>query len=300
MKKTILLFLLTLNALNFAQAQEWITSLDIAKSLALIQNKLIFAIWEDATLDGYPVLINDKEGKLVLVNLFDNESLYEIIWEYFLPVIISESSYPDLFDEIKGIRKDSYIHKFNDDSIKIMDVNGNIINTNISDENSKIINMTSFIAKYAINTSFLNKELISYSTEGNFFTSYYLAAKYVDFANFLEKEIRSEIIELSNIYLDEAKDHMQSGYEQNKMISAQAIKLLRIKQYLVLNRPKKVLRQLKKINNSEIHSFNQSLFNFLHYTAFELLNDQKNADLWKNKVSLIDLKKAELLIKNNQ
>lgn len=299
MKKTILFFLLILNVFNFCQAQEWMTSLDVAKRLALVQNKLIFAIWEDTTLKTYPVLIDDYNGKPLIVNLFDNESLNEIIWNHFVPVIISESNFPDLYDEIKDKRKESYILKFRDDSIKIMDVNGNILNTNSSGLSFELLDISSFIAKYSIDTSFLKPELISYSTGGNFFTSYYLAAKYVDFANFLEKEIRTEIIELSKIYLDEAKDHMESGDEQNKMISTQAIKLLRIKQNLVLNKPKKVLRQLRKINNSEIYSFNQSLFNFLHYTAFELLNDKKNANLWKNKVSLLDLKKAELLIKNS-
>ena len=299
MKNTILFFLLTLSALNAAQSQEWMTSLDIAKRLALVQNKMIFAMWEDSTLLDNPVLIKDPNGNLIMVNLFDIESLNEIIWKYFVPVIISESNYLDLFDEINGKRKESYILKFNDDSIKIMDKNGNIINVDVFEEEHFLLNISSFIAKYSLDTSFLKQELISYSTEENFITSYFLASKYIDFVSLSDKEIWSEIIELSNIYLDEANNHLESNTSNNKEISFQAIKLLRIKQNLILNRPKKVLRQLKKINDSEIHRVNQPLFNFLNYTAYKLLNDEKNSDLWKNKVSLVDLKKAKLIIKNN-
>ena len=299
MKNTILFFLLTFSTLNAVQAQEWMTSLDIAKRLALVQNKMIFAMWEDSTLDDNPVLIKDPNGNLIMVNLFDIERLNKIIWEYFVPVKINESSYLDLYDKIKGKRKENYVLKFNDDSIKIMDVNGNIFNTNSSNGNYNLLNISSFIAKYSIDTSFLKQELISYSTEENFITSYFLASKYIDFVSLSDKEIWSEIIELSNIYLDEANNHLESNTSNNKEISFQAIKLIRIKQNLILNRPKKVLRQLKKINDSEIYRVNQSLFNFLHYTAFKLLNDDKNADLWRSKVSLVDLKKAKLIINNN-
>ena len=108
MKKAILFFLLTINVLHFSQAQEWMTSLDIAKRLALVQNKMIFAVWENASLDRYPIIIKDQDGKVLIVDLFNNESLNEIIWEYFVPVIISESNYLDLFDKIKGKRKENY------------------------------------------------------------------------------------------------------------------------------------------------------------------------------------------------
>jgi len=299
MRKTILFFMISLSVFNFCQAQEWMTSLDIAKRLALVQNKLIFAIWEDATLDKYPVLMNDENGNLRIVNLFNNEKLNEIIWEYFVPVIINESSYEDLFNKINGKRKDSYIQKFNDDSIKIMDVNGNIINTKSPNESYNLLNISSFIAKYSLNTSFLKHNLITYSTDQNFMTSYHLASKYIDFTSYTDKNIRSEIIELASIYLDEANSYVESGDSKNKIISVQAIELLKIKQNLVLNNPKKVLRQLKRLAKSEIYQANKSLFNFLNYTAFKLLKDEKNADLWKNKVSLVDLKKAKLIIKNN-
>lgn len=299
MKRTMIFLLLFQSVISCSQAQEWMTSLEIGKRLALMQNKMIFAVWEDVTMEPYPVLINDKKGNPVIVNLFDNENLNEIIWEYFVPVIISESKYEDLFSRIKGKRKESYMLKFNDDSIKIMDPNGNILNTNTSVDNYEFINISSFIAKYSIDTSFLKQDLISYATEGNFTTAFYLASKYIDFAIFNDLNIRSEIIELSNIYLNEAGHYLETSDSDNKMISSQAIKLATIKQQLILNRPKKVLRQLKKLEKLEIYRVNEALFNFLNYTTFKLLKDDKNAYLWKNKVSLVDLKKAQLIITNN-
>ncbi len=299
MKKIVLIFLLICSTFGFSQSQEWMTSLDVAKKLALVQNKMIFAVWENASLEKYPVLIKDEEGKVLIVDLFENESLSKIIWNYFVPVIIRESSYPDLFEEIKGKRNENYIIKFNDDSIKIMDVNGNIINTNTSTSNDSLLNIASFIDRYSLNTSFLKQDLISYSTEKSFTTSHYLASKYIDFACLNDTKIRSEIIELSGIYLNEANEYLEFNSSNNKLISVQANNLLKIKQYLVLNRPKKVIKQLKKISNSEIFRVNQSLFNFLNYTAFELLKDEKKALLWKNKVSLVDLKKANLIINSN-
>lgn len=299
MKKLLLLILVTFTTLGFAQTQEWMTSLDVAKRLAKVQNKMIFAIWEDAASEGYPVLIRDNKGNVLIADLFENESLNEVVWEYFVPVLISESRYHDLFNKIKEKRSKRYINKFNDDSIKIMDINGNIINVNSSYGEENMIDFSSFVAKYYLDTTFLQRDLISYSSEQNFTTSFYLASKYIDYVSLSKKEIRSEIVELSNLYLDEANRYLESGKTKNKIISAQAIELLKIKQLLVLNEPKKVIRLLKKIKDPDLHNANKALINFFYYTAYQMLNDKKNADLWKTKVSLLDLKKAKLIINSN-
>ena len=298
MKKYLILFMLSVIQLGFSQSQEWITSMDISKRLAMVQNKMIFAVWEDATLDGYNVLIDDENGNKLIVDMMDNEKLYDIICEYFVPVIISESSYPELFAEIDGKRKPSYIDKFNDDSIKIMDVNGNIINIYSFRGNQFIDNISRIIARYGIDTSFLKQDLISYSTNKNFTTSFFLASKYVDFVTFANKSITQDLVDLSNIYLNEALDLLSSDNTKNKLAQKQAVELLKIKQQLVLNKPKKAVRQLKRIKKSEIQEVNRAKYNILNYTAFRLLKDEKNAEIWKTKVSLVDLNKANLIIKH--
>ena len=69
MKKIVLTCLLAFGSLSVCQSQEWMTSLDVAKSLASVQDKLLFVIWEDASLQEYPVLIKNENGETVVVDL---------------------------------------------------------------------------------------------------------------------------------------------------------------------------------------------------------------------------------------
>ena len=48
-------------------AQEWINSLDVAKRLAFIQDKMLLVMWEDSTLDEVLVMLEDKDKQ----GLFD-------------------------------------------------------------------------------------------------------------------------------------------------------------------------------------------------------------------------------------
>jgi len=296
MKKTILLFVFVITSFNSCLAQEWFTSLEVAKKLALIQDKMLFVMWENSFNYPYTVELNNDKGDAIITDLFEDDSINRIIWDYFIPVKIYESKYAELSNQIKEIRGTKYFNKLIDDSIKIMDVNGNIININTSNE--YIENLSLLIKHYALNTSFLKQELINYSNEKNLTTSFSLASKYLDFAILSEKDIRFEIIQLANIYFNEAKKHLPKSDLNNEMVFLQNCDLLVIKEDLILNKPRKVIRHLKKIK-TEIHKRNKSLFSFLNYTAYKLLNDEENAVLWKSKVSFVDLKKAKLIIKNN-
>jgi len=294
MKKIVLTCLLVFGSLSVCQSQEWMTSLEIAKSLAYVQDKLLFVIWEDASLQEYPVLIKNENGETVVVDLLSNEVINEVIWDHFVPVIISEYKYEELFNEIKGIRSQTYIDKFNDDTIKIMDVNGNIINTKIA--YYEHLDITEFIAKYALNTSFLKAELANYRTQQDFNTSYRLASKYIDFAILVGDDIRPEIVNLSDYYLKEAEGFIANDTSE---VLQQKIKLQNLKQQLVLGKTKKVLRQLKRIDLSKVDASNEALVAFLYFTSYAVLKDETNASVWRSKVSLVNLKKANLIINNN-
>ena len=93
MKKTILLFLFVITSFNFCLAQEWFTSLEVAKKLALIQNKMLFVLWEDALNYQYPVLMDNDEGVSMVTDLLEDERINIIIWDYFIPVKLYESNY---------------------------------------------------------------------------------------------------------------------------------------------------------------------------------------------------------------
>lgn len=294
MKKIILIVLLSLGCFTRSESQEWMTSLDVAKNLAFIQDKLLFAIWEDASFDPYPVLIKNEKGNTFVSDLFTNEVLNELVWEHFVPVIISEYKYPELCNEIKGKRSQLYIDKFNDDTIKIMDVNGHIINTSMS--YYEYLDIVMFISKYAMNTAFLRAELANYRERKDFNTTYRLASKYIDFAILVGDDVREEILRLSDYYLQEAKGFIPNESSEELV---EKIELQNLKQILVLGKAKKVLRQLKRMSKDRIEASNEPLVAFLYFTAYAVLKDETKASVWRSKVSLVNLKKANLIVKNN-
>jgi hypothetical protein len=298
MKKTILLFVFVLAVSNFCFAQEWFTSLEVAKKLALVQDKMLFVMWENATSYPYPVLIKTEKGESIITDLFEGERINNLIWDYFVPVTIYESKYDELSLQIKETRGIKYFNKFIDDSIKIMDVNGNILNINTSPYES-IENLTLLIKRYALNTSYLKQELTNYSKDKNLTTSFSLASKYLDFAVFAEKDARLEIIQLANIYFEESKSYLANSGLKNKRGFLQNCDLQIIKEYLILNKPRKALRHLKKLDVADIDNLNLSLFSSLYYAGFKLLKNEEKAALWKSKISLVDLTKANLIINNN-
>jgi len=298
MKNLIIRASLIFFTVNLSYSQEWMTSLEIAQKLALMQNKTVLMVWEEATKYPYLVYVDDeKGGTIVIGNLFEDEKISQLIWKNFVPVIVSESQHASLYEKVKGKRKQRYIDKFNDDSIKIMDANGNIINTSYVTED--YLDIAKLIKNYALNTQLVTLELEAYKKEKNFYSAYYLASKYLDLSVYVNEAIRSEIIDLSNIYLDEAIDFLEIEATEDKSTLKQRAELLKIQEYLILNRPKRVLRELKKMEAENIESTNEALVNFLYYTAYSILKDEKNIELWKTKVSLLNLKKAQMIININ-
>ncbi|WP_179319347.1 hypothetical protein [Winogradskyella helgolandensis] len=299
MNKFIINVLFLLFAFHLSHSQAWMTNLDIAQKLALTQNKMVLMVWEESTKYPYGVLANDENGKTIYIeSLFESEVISPIIWEHFVPVIVSEYKYADLYGEIKDKRSQKYINKFNDDSIKIMDVNGNILN--VSSDPESFQNITTIINNYALNTDYVSTELIGYKTQRDFYSSFYLASKYFDFSLYMKDKIRSEFIDLGIIYLNEATGFIATQPTEDQLALTQRAALLDLQQYLILKRPKKVLRQLKRMDAEGIEPNNESFVAFLYYTAYQILNDVTNAALWESKISSVNLKKAQLLINLNR
>ncbi|WP_274476012.1 hypothetical protein [Mangrovimonas aestuarii] len=295
MRKSVLAILFIWLVGNVGLTQNWMTNIDIAKRLALTQNKMLLMVWDDASSYPLPVVVLDSNGNEVpYENLFDEPRLNHMLWDSFVLVKVSESEYSLMYNEIKRKRPTYYLDKFNDDSLKVMDVNGNILNA--SEESGYVFNLSSFIQKYALNTSFLRQELINYRKEKNFYSTFYLASKYIDFAFYVNKEVRPELVGLSDIYLKEAHDLLEREPSNNKADLELRFELLKIEQDLLINKPEKALRKLKRIKESELNGANKTLAAFLYFTAYRLLKDEKNASLWRSKVSLADLNKIQVLI----
>lgn len=281
------------------QSQDWMTSWEAAKRLALVQNKMIFMMWEEATLQQFPVIVEDSQGNdLIVDDLFNSELLNTKIWEHFVPVSLSESMYSELYDAIKNEREYTYLAKFSDNSVKIMDVNGNILN--VQPDYDGMLNLSKLINTYYLNTSILQPDLSNYLKSENFTTAFRLGIKYIDLAMFSSVDAREEVIKLSNLYLEQAKAFMEDRNFESEAGLLQKFELMQLKQQLILNRPKKVLRQLNRLEPAEVDSTNEALVAFLYLTAYRMLGDEESASTWRSQVPLAELEKSKQIIDINR
>jgi hypothetical protein len=247
-----------------------------------------------------PVLVVAGDGRKVIVdNLFESSELNAVIWEYFVPVKVNELMYDDLFNEIKNTRRSSYINAFNDDSLKIMDTNGTIIAT--SGAFTELLNFTNFITRYAINTEFMQLELTNYNNDKNFYSAFYLGSKYIDYSVFMDKNVRSQLLNVADIYLNEAEQLLQNDPDlKEKKALSERLMLTRLLEDLVENNARKVLRQLKKLDTENVISTNKSLLNYIYYTAYRLINDKEEFQKLESDISLVNLRQAQQIVNINR
>lgn len=296
MKSFLLTVLMGFLMFFCSYSQEWMTSYPLAKRLALSQNKMMLAVWEDAASYTYPVIVEDKKGNKIVVELLKNEGVKKLVWQHFVPVIIKETLYEELSKGLSDKRSFKYMQKFNDDFLKVMDPNGNILNVS-SQNDFTDENLSSIIKTYGLNTSFLNPELFNYYENKNFSTSFRLANKYLNATIYLNHFLKKEMINLSDIYMSEARTLLEVSGLENKNALKQKIDLLEIKKMLILGRPRKAFRLLKKYNKDTIDEINKSLFAFVKYTTHTYLKQTDEALAWKDLVLQKDLQRVKYIVK---
>lgn len=301
MKKLIFLFLALLSfQIGASQNRDWLQSLKVAQVLARSENKLILMVWEQSTEIPFPAIVKDTNGKKIFINnLFESTEITDIFWDYFIPVKVDEDVYPTLFESIKDKRKRSYIDDFNDESLKVMDANANIIGTSGAD--TEILDISKFITKYSLNMSYVSQNLINYNKKKDFYSTFYLGSKYIDYSILVNKEVRKGILNLSNIYFDKAEILLQSEVGlKDKQGLAQRIFLIKLKQELIKGKPRKVLRELKKKEEETLFDVNKPLKVFLLYTAYRLLNNVDQFSVLEKDLSLLNKKLAQLIVDINR
>jgi len=296
MKKIVLALFLSLFLTNVSWSQEWLTSFKFAKRLAIMEDKMILAVWENSSIHTYPVFIEDSKGNKYQVRLFEDENATKLVWEYFVPVIISENNYDDLAAEYLTDKNNQYKDRFNDDFLKVMDPNGNIINTGFQDEYG-ILNLTTLIRNYALNISFLKPEINNYFDNKSFSSAFRLTIKYLDFATYAKEDIKKELVNLSDIYMLEASNMLVESDYDNKPALRQKIELLELNKDLILGKHRKVFRALKKIEASSIDKINLSLYAFLQYTSLRGIGKIEASLKWQEQVKQNDLNKVKFLVK---
>lgn len=298
MKKIICILLLFIYFQSSdSQIREWMSPLKFAQIKARSENKLILMAWKRSLEIPFPAIVKDKNGKDIYIkNLFESPLINEFLWKSFILVEVDDDFYGELMEEIKGKRSQSYVDTFEDDSLKIMDANGNIIGT--SGAFTEVLNLSKFVIKYNLDTSFLKQELINYDTNKEFYSAFYLASKYVDYSILVNDNVRDEILRLSDVYFAEAEQFLAEDKNlDNKKALYQRIKLIRLKQDLIKNKSGKVIRQINKIDLLEV---NEPLKVFLLYTAYRLKNDVENFSVLEKKLSLFNRKLSQSIVDLNR
>lgn len=300
MKSRLLTIVIVIIHIGTINAQEWMRSLSVAQDLAMVQNKMVLMVWEDATTYEYPVTVNDNKGRTIRIrNLFTDEEVTPLIWEHFVPVIVNEDKYEELFLKIKDKRTQDYIDKFNDNSIKIMDINGNILNVNFSPNYQ---NITGLILNYGLNTEYINSELKAYRDKPDFYSAYFIAEKYLDIILYLNFELSWDFAQLSKIYAQEAAIFIETDTSsEDKAKLTQRLMLLEIKSDLITKNPRRARKKMKLLEKEGIMETNLTMYTYLKYITNAIFNrSDKNRDLLSNgKLSSRNLKNAERIIKIN-
>ena len=265
---------------NLVKADNWLYSLEHAKKMAIATNKLILVdFW--ASWCG-PCKKMDSES-------WSKDEIKELMNNY-VSVQIDIDKYNEIANKY-NVRGIPYIF--------IMDPNGKVIYQHMSYMNKSQVKK--LLNKYALNTSFLQKDYLIYNKNINSNSSFRLAQSYQNYSIYLDENIRIDFLKLSIDYLKEVKKFLKRE-NRNNISMNQRIELIGIQEKLIRGDYSKCVKELNKsFREEKIDEKNRSLFYFISYVASRGVNDTENSEDWFEKLkstsnNTIYLKRAEKLL----
>ena len=277
--KSILIIALLLVS-NLVKADNWLYSLEDAKKMAIATNKLILVdFW--ASWCG-PCKKMDSES-------WSKDEIKEIMGNYVsVQIDIDKDAEIAKKYNVRGI---PYIF--------IMDPNGEVVYQHMSYMNK--VQVKKLLNKYALNTSFLQRDYLIYNQNINSTSSFRLAQSYQNYSIYLDENVRNDFLSLSMNYLKEVKKLLKKE-NKNDISMNQKIELIEIQEKLIRGDYSKCIKELNKsFKEEKIDERNRSLFYFISYVANKGVNDTENSEIWFEKLkstanNAIYLKRAEKLL----
>jgi len=249
MKKTLLI--LTLLVFQISEAATF-TSFEEAQKIALASNKMLIvdftASWCGPCKKMDLETWEDENVKLLLEDFIfvkiDIDSNKEIALKY------NVKSIPNVF---------------------VLDGNGIEVKSFLG-----YMNANKFIGavdSYAFSTEYLSKELLSQYQFPCYINSVKTALKYYDFSLFLDNEVKSDFLSVSNHYLAQAKKYLKKN-EPNFVVKKQKIELANLCHYAYIFNFEKLDNELSHIKKEDVQEDNLDFFWFLRYIVSKKLNKE--------------------------
>ncbi|MFI1770936.1 thioredoxin family protein [Thalassobellus citreus] len=276
MKKILLILIILLVNIQKVSADNWMTSFEEAKKIALATDKFLLVDFWASWCGPCKKMDYDSWSKEDVRLLMAN----------FVPVKIDIDLNRDLAlkYEVKGIP-----------FVFIMDGNGKVLHKEMNYKSkNQVLNL---LGKYSISTNYLKQYLINYYKNPSFATAFQLASKYSDFTIYLNENIRRDVLNLSNEYFKVSQKALKSSELVNKDVFKQKIKMYEIQEALILNKFIKANKLLDKIKENSLSPKNKVYYYFLKYITFKEMKDETQAIIYKEKLSNNYKLKAEFFLK---
>lgn len=271
MKSILALFFLLIFQFGFPQFHN---NREVAKQEALISKKLILV---EYYCYGFKPSIKLQE------ECWDNNGIMDLAKSL---VLLRENVNMTYYFDRDNINK-RHAHDLNTSIIHILDPNGKIVdNLDYYENQSQIEDL---IRVYSFSNDFLSVDLINYNKNANFQNSVTVFQKYLQFSLQVDIKIKSKIISLAFLYLDDA-DNLLNKEEIDFQQKKQKIQLLYLYNLAYEFKFEKLFKNLKKLSIDEVYLSNRYDYWFLNYLsskALELDISQLEQNLKKENLEII-------------
>ncbi len=246
--KKLIIFLFVLG-FQITEASSF-TSFEEAQKVALASNKMM-VIDFTASWCG--------PCKKMDIDTWDNEKVKVILEDFvFVKIDIDLNKELAFRYNVKSIP-----------NIFILDVNGIEVKSFLG-----YMNANKFITAvdgYAVSTEYLSKELINQYKFPCYINSVKTALKYYDFSLYLDDDIKSDFLSVSDLYLIQAKNYLKKN-DEKFVVKKQKLELAKLCFYAYKFNFEKLDKELSELKAEEIQQENLDFFWFLKYLVSKKLN----------------------------